>query len=291
MAGFRKARKNSSGHYSLAASSSRLLVEPKPKKPTNVASSLRCYGCALIFLGLLGFLSPTGAMWAFACGCVLTCCDTEHTDESLVRQLQCARQCAILGIVFCALTIIGCLSTGFYLYVNDASICNVVVTTLAGDSVSVSSSVSSVCVQSLKNSALLILAVPSAYHLLCVLVLIRVISKAAVLENTREHVGVHYTALDGSKSHQALSLAAERFGFIAGCGTCLFLLSLFVLFVTANDPNKPKKRFSSGYPAHLRDEPLASVDYMVKWMLITSGGIVATGMLGTIAFASAAELH
>ena len=69
--------------------------------------ALRCYGCALAILGLLGFLTPTGAIWAFVCGCLLTCCDTEHTDASMRNQVHCARQCAIIGIIFSLLTIVG----------------------------------------------------------------------------------------------------------------------------------------------------------------------------------------
>ena len=86
--------------------------------------ALRCYGCALAILGLLGFLTPTGAIWAFVCGCLLTCCDTEHTDASMRNQVHCARQCAIIGIIFSLLTIVGCVVTGMYLWLDNTTVCS-----------------------------------------------------------------------------------------------------------------------------------------------------------------------
>ena len=255
--------------------------------------ALRCYGCALAILGLLGFLTPTGAIWAFVCGCLLTCCDTEHTDASMRNQVHCARQCAIIGIIFSLLTIVGCVVTGMYLWLDNTTVCSSAGAALTAAGLTDAAALTvATCTTWVKNYALLVVVVPSLHQLACIALFVVVVCKALELERQAPDSGdVIYTSLDGSKAHQTLSLAAERSGALAGCGVFLFFIAMFMLLVTANDPNKPRHDHPVGTPPHDDEDPLMHVDYMVRWMLIVSGSVLGVGVLGTIAFSAAADLH
>jgi len=85
---------------------------------------LRCAGMWLLVMGILGgVILPSGSLWAFIVGCMLTCCASGETG--LRKQISCARCLSITGIVFCAISIIAAVIFGAYIMTAQGLFCGV----------------------------------------------------------------------------------------------------------------------------------------------------------------------
>ena len=89
----------------------------------NPEQGLRCAGCWLLVMGILGgIVSPLGPLWAFIVGCVLSCC--AGGDAKLRKQIPCARCVSITGIVFCSISLVGAVAGGIWVMGAKSDLCN-----------------------------------------------------------------------------------------------------------------------------------------------------------------------